>query len=499
MNGRGGAAHAWTRAPGRRMLPRMLRRTLALVALSLLGCSSSSGDDAADAAPSVPAHVRTDPDSVFVVGATFRDGRGRQLLFRGFNLKDPGVFDVTFDDGRAPRETIVAATEADFVRMEQLGLNVIRLPVSWSGLEPHPGAYADAFQARIDTILGWARAHGVRVFVDMHQDAYSKEIGEDGAPLWAIVPPPSKLVGGPYDDAWRSSPDVVAATLSFARDDAATDGRLLQDAFAAAVTQVVARHLGDPALLGYEILNEPVFFPQAALDPFYAQVADAVHALDPDAPVLFEPLASRNQFDQALVPTSPWSHGPGVYAPHVYTGWFSSVPGWQSDLTLLAPSMQKAAAEAAAWGTPLFVTELGGDQSGTDGPLWLGAELDLQDRSLASSTIWVWREGGSWGLMTNDGVEHAATVKVVARPFPRAVAGDLVSIERPDATTLRVRYHETDATRGLPHELSLSADVAKDATATCNGAPATLAAKLGRAELTCPAGSSLFEVRWTAP
>ena len=44
---------------------------------------------------------RTDPNAVHVVGTTFRDAQGRQLLFRGYNTKTTTLFDVTFDDGRA--------------------------------------------------------------------------------------------------------------------------------------------------------------------------------------------------------------------------------------------------------------------------------------------------------------------------------------------------------------------------------------------------------------
>ncbi|MGH7285309.1 MAG: hypothetical protein ACRELY_27620, partial [Polyangiaceae bacterium] len=44
---------------------------------------------------------RTAPDAVHVDGVVFRDGLGRQLLFRGYNIKVAPLFDVTFADGRA--------------------------------------------------------------------------------------------------------------------------------------------------------------------------------------------------------------------------------------------------------------------------------------------------------------------------------------------------------------------------------------------------------------
>ena len=64
--------------------------------------------------------------------------------------------------------------------------------------------------------------------VDLHQDAYSKEIGEDGAPLWAIMPPPTELLEGPLNDLEerRISQQVLDAFSTFFGN---RDG--IQDAF----------------------------------------------------------------------------------------------------------------------------------------------------------------------------------------------------------------------------------------------------------------------------
>ncbi|HEY5239855.1 MAG TPA: hypothetical protein VIJ22_00250, partial [Polyangiaceae bacterium] len=77
---------------------------LGLSGLPLASCDSvGTVLPVADAAP--PAAPRTDPNAVHVVGTTFRDSQGRQLLFRGYNAKVTTLFDVTFDDGRVPEET----------------------------------------------------------------------------------------------------------------------------------------------------------------------------------------------------------------------------------------------------------------------------------------------------------------------------------------------------------------------------------------------------------
>jgi endoglycosylceramidase len=439
------------------------------------------------------------PDTVRVEGRTFRDGRGRQLLFRGYNAKVNGIFDVTFEDGRKPNYTFPSFDEAGAQRFEELGFNVLRLTINWSALEPQPLQYSAAFFAKVEAVLDMAKRHHFYVILDMHQDAYSKEIGEDGAPLWAIVPPPPKLLEGPSDDSRRLSGPVTKAGFNFFDDVPATDGRPLQGAFVAAVQQMVKRWLGNPAVLGVEAFNEPVVLTTDKLDAFHDKLAEGLHAIDPDIPILFEPIGTRNQFDIAPMPDAPWSHGQGIYAPHIYTGWFSvpSQNGWESeDPAKLLPSMQHASDEAAAWDTPLFVTEFGCDQTVARGPKWLSAELDLQDRFLASSTAWAW-EPGNWGIRDDVPVTgRTVTVRVVSRTFPRAVAGDLLAIERPEPGHLRVRYRATERTRGLPHEVSVSADYLKDVRFQCDGADVTAKTSVGRAEIVCPAtaGEHTFDV-----
>ena len=449
--------------------------------LAMLALLAACGDDLAP--------HRTDPDAIVIDGRAFRDTLGRQRLWRGYNAKMQGAFDVSFTDGRAPNYTYPPFTDDVAATFESMGLDVIRLPVNWSALEPAPKQYDPAFFDALDQAIALARAHDLHVIIDMHQDAYSKEIGEDGAPLWAIVPPPEMILAGPSDDSRRLSSQVLAAGFSFFKNADATDGRTLQDAFGEAVEQIVRRHVGDPTVIGYEAFNEPVVFDETELDTFHQHLADRIHRIDPDAPMLFEPWALRNQSDMAPLATAPWSHGPGAYAPHIYTGQFTmpSQNGWESmDPAKLAPSMQAADAEAQSWGTPMFVTEFGCDQTLTRGPLWLNDELDLQDQYLASSTAWA-REWGSWGLYSSAGVLYPETSRVMSRTYPRAVAGDLIAIERPAPGQMHVRYAPTARTHGLPHEVSLSLRYATDYQIQCDGVPVAFDASApGRATFTCP-------------
>ncbi len=163
--------------------------------------------------------------------------------------------------------------------------------------------------------------------------------------------------------------------------------------------------------------------------------------------------------------------------------------------------MTNATGEASAWGTPMFVTEYGCDQSQPSGAAWIAHELDLQDAAIASSTAWAW-EPGAWGIRHYDDQNAIAywpgTIAAVSRPYPRAVAGDIERIERPSPERLIVHYRAYDAVRSLAHEVSASPDAFAEYTFFCDGNPAeNVSRAIGRATFTCPytAGDHTFEVR----
>ena len=150
------------------------------------------------------------------------DTQGREWLFRGVNARIEGVFDVNFDDGREPLEPIPSFDASDTQAMQEIGFNLLRLPIQWSGIEPQPGQYDQEYIDRITEVIQLCEDAGIQVLVDMHQDAYSKEIGEDGAPAWAILPPPTETnKGGELNLlAARLSKQTQQAFASFWKNEA---------------------------------------------------------------------------------------------------------------------------------------------------------------------------------------------------------------------------------------------------------------------------------------
>lgn len=71
----------------------------------------------------------------------------------------------------------------DAQAMVRYSFNVLRLPINRSVTEPHEGEFSEAYFDKLDAVINLSSDAGLYVLLDFHQDAWSKEIGEDGAPL----------------------------------------------------------------------------------------------------------------------------------------------------------------------------------------------------------------------------------------------------------------------------------------------------------------------------
>src|SRR5262245_34802623 len=85
-----------------------------------------------------PAHA-LDGRRLAVRDGRLVDQRGREVTLRGVNARVEGIFDVTFTDGRLPLEPIPRFDAGDAEKMQGFGFDLLRLPISWSALEPARG------------------------------------------------------------------------------------------------------------------------------------------------------------------------------------------------------------------------------------------------------------------------------------------------------------------------------------------------------------------------
>ncbi|MBK9035059.1 MAG: cellulase family glycosylhydrolase [Myxococcales bacterium] len=439
-----------------------------------LGASLGCGD------PSAP------PSALRAVDGRLRDRDGREVLLRGVNARVEGVFDVTFDDGRVALEDIPPFGEDDCRFLgEDLGFDHLRLPINWSALEPADDQFQPAYVDRILALAAACDRHGVKTIVDFHQDGFSKEIGEDGAPLWAITPPPTQLLEGPLTDldARRMSAQVTMAFTDFFHD---TSGGW--DRFAQAVAYVAARIDQQPGIVGLELFNEPyIFFDDQRLIDFHRHVAAAARAVAPGLAVVFEPAALRNLTDSDQASPAIEVDN-AIYGPHVYVDVFED--GWAAeDVPKLDASVAATRAEATAHGAALYVGEFGHDASARGGR-YVAAAMVAFDAQRASWAYWLyeeWSQGG-WGLYDASGAARGALradrADLLARAYPVAVDGDLVEVSYdPAPRRLTVRLDRAGA--GV-HVLAAPRRTFPGAVAvTCDGAAVVVTQAAGRVEVGC--------------
>jgi len=425
-------------------------------------------------------------------GATpyLADAAGRQVLLHGVavvGLQDvaypganggPALFPVSPSayDGRCPApqpripqpplcevdaakaaygQSTAPGSGDDLAQMRALGFDVIRLVLNWSQLEPTPGRYSTTYLSRVAQVVGWARQQGIYVILDMHQDQYSRYLlasssrslpagctpsgGGDGAPRWAVLTDgkPSCALFGQGD----LNPAESAAFYNFWHDATVADPRGeapgvgLEDHYIGALAALARHFEDDPAVLGYELMNEPQpgslaslpvanLYQESSQDlyPFYRRaiealtgVRDGLATCPPSAPtslagrcaypqlarvrrqqIFFEPFAYRNLLDFSPQVSAPFSAYPNlVYAPHVYTHAFTvdQFLGYPVTGSPYPPSYefgyQTAEAEAQAMHAAVFTTEFG-DASSTDATV-LAGETVAQAATLTGGTLWAWK------------------------------------------------------------------------------------------------------------
>jgi len=133
------------------------------------------------------------------------DSDGRTLILRGVNLGgdskipfcrpgeeiNPGFLHP--DDGNRNKVSFVGRpfpleeAESHFKRLKNAGLTFLRLIVTWEAIEHEgPGIYDEAYLAYLRKILLIAENEGISVFIDPHQDVWSRWTGGDGAPAWTM-------------------------------------------------------------------------------------------------------------------------------------------------------------------------------------------------------------------------------------------------------------------------------------------------------------------------
>ena len=466
---------------------------LAMVLLSLVGAAvMPSGTARAMAVPRMPTLrsriVAPGPAAVSgritaPGGSSLYDHEGRVVFFHGVDA----VYKY------APYELYPAPgkpwnlSAADASLMARLGFNVVRLGMTWSGLEPgtapandpaicghgtpaNPHQFNQAvfnrYVQRLRTTVDLLGRFHIYTILDLHQDVYNEMFDGEGAPNWAVCTNGVASVDPP--GRWSLEYATKAAGIAFRHFWDNNVRGDLQGEYDRVWGDVARSFSGNPWVLGYDPFNEPfstslIRFGDAHFDAqlecFYtgtANVGSPSHGAPPlrcpkhDPAEGVVPTILANDHDHLIFdePDNYASRGfPTYIGPmdlpnlvfnvHIYCGARSPVTGNPTNVAVCAEQdagslLRRGAdrptmASARQPGGPAwFVTEFGA----TSNPALMSITAALDDEKVGW-VYWAWKYyndptgSAAESLVMADG-RLRSTALVLSRIYPQAVAGDAV-------------------------------------------------------------------------
>jgi endoglycosylceramidase len=379
-------------------------------------------------------------------GHWFTDADGRVVILHGLNM----VYKV---GSYRPAEPGFDADDARW--LQQHGFNTIRLGIILKGLEPEPPVggvpqYREGYLRSIAKTESQLAKRGIFSLLDFHQDLYNERFQGEGWPDWQVL-----------DDGVPSEPQqgfpanyLVNAGLQRAFDNfwanAQAEGRGLQDAYGDAWVQVAEHFRDRPYVVGYDLLNEPwpgsafntdncfnvagcATFDETTLAPFNERMIAAIRGVDRETMIFYEPLVTFDfGADSKLPDTGDPAAGFSFHnycLPAAFGG-----PGSGPSCEPLEDSVfANADRQSEETGDVPFLTEFGA----TDDLDTIERIVRLADDHMTSWQYWHYC-GCDDPTTAGPGVQavvfdpekrpHGSNVnrqklKVLERPYPRAVAG----------------------------------------------------------------------------
>lgn len=253
------------------------------------------------------------------------------------------------------RHRYIAQDDIRFIK--SVGFNTVRIPLHYALFMTDDGVLQGDGWALLDRALSWVRDAGLYAIVDLHaapggQTGINHDDGP-GYPLMFYVPRHRELT----IRLWR---------------------------------EIARRYAGNPAILGYDLLNEPIapYHDVATLnprlEPFYRQATAAVREVDPDRIIILAGGQWSSSFDMFGPP----------FAPNLAYTYHSFWASTKRD------SIQRHLNFANRYDVPLFLGETGE----------LTDEWNARFRTLHE------RHGIGWSFWTYKNLDTPSTVVSIKRP-----------------------------------------------------------------------------------
>jgi endoglucanase len=295
-------------------------------------------------------------------------------------------------------------TLSDMVR---LGFNCVRVLSFSRGVLNNTNGYLNL----LDNVIDYAGTVGLRVIVDIHND----EGGHGTQDNWGTAP---------VNGLWYDKGGATDGT-----DGGGNVGTISDADFQQAWTSLAARWKDKPAILGYDLINEPhaglttwggydgVAGSATDIRAMYIRVGNAIHAVDPRPLIIAEGVsnypAGAYEGDLRGVADFPVTlNVPNkvVYSPHIYPHEVSDAPAdygpkWVDRMNKLWGFLYKQNL------APIFVGECGDWLVTPDGQDWAAAFVAyMNGTGPGAPAVGPGKQGPSWSWWNWDTDESGGAV-----------------------------------------------------------------------------------------
>jgi hypothetical protein len=187
-----------------RSRPRSIKWSIPAKDYYILNITSSNGGSTLASSSFLLSPSSPLRDDLSTKGKFFRDELNRVSILRGVNLGgssklpsrpfDGETFrhsstlhvkpkDISFVDRPFP----LSKAPEHFSRLAAWGFTFIRLQITWEAVEhAGPGIYDDEYLIYLLKLIRYAKKYNINVFIDPHQDVWSRFTGGSGAPAWTL-------------------------------------------------------------------------------------------------------------------------------------------------------------------------------------------------------------------------------------------------------------------------------------------------------------------------
>jgi endoglycosylceramidase len=367
------------------------------------------------------------------------DASGRVRIFHGVNMvnKFPPY-----------KPKVLGFGEQDAAILREAGINLVRLGVIYAAVEPVPGTYDNNYLNSIAATVKMLGQYGIASLLDFHQDIFAPTFTGEGFPDWAVqVDDLPVLPNYGFPNDYFGMPALQHAFDHFWADSPAPDGEGLQEHYIAALRHVAKRFRNEPAVVGYDLFNEPFSgtdwkdcytlppnppgpgcpeFDRVPLGAFMAKATEAIKSVDTNHMIFYEPWIFFGLGEPTFEP-SPGGSQVGM-SFHNYYGSNFNVP------------IQNAQQQLQATGDALMMTEFGASVD----PAPVVEVENLADQAMLSWCYWTYANNTPFQIASTGGLPptpqqqgiilnlalprtgsnvNLAVLNAISRPYPQVISG----------------------------------------------------------------------------